>query len=352
MIGQALYSVETNLDFRETATDDILFPDSVLSSYRLTRPISVKRIEKKNLFSEIFLCKYPSTTIVIRSTGNTAENLLEIQCRIFSGLEGNAVLKPLLNSDNRFVTSAEGHLWIAYPYIEGLLYEGRLDQLLIAFHRSVEVARLLKSTGENLSPAERQVFPEVSFEPNSWKQAIERLTGDLNEAIIQALGADLHAFIQSNKTRLEDLVGLLSGRNLPDSYLTHYDLQHANVVMSDPEPTIIDLEDIYIAPLEIALSYSAFKLSRHAIFVDPASKSEVIEKYVPQICEIIKDDGIYDRRDLFEFSSIRTLNDIAYIFHLYFEKNLEFVLYDLRKKVLNLLEGAELTGYPETVGLR
>jgi len=78
----------------------------------------------------------------------------------------------------------------------------------------------------------------------------------------------------------------------------------------------------------------------------------VISELIPEMTSMLKPSGVDNQDMLFGFSSIRNLNDIAYIYHLYYERGMDFVLYDLRKKILNFLEAAELTGCPDRIGLR
>lgn len=351
MIEQALYSVETNLVFDKKETQVERVPEAVLAAFQIPVPLNVKCIEKHNLFSKIYVCQSEIGGVVIRSTSASEESLLEKQCEVFSSLSKGVVLNPLKNSDGTFVTVNCGLAWTAYPYVDGNLYGGEPDEALNAFEHCLQVAYQLKSIGELLSDCKANIFPQVSLDPASWENALNLLMHELPKPLLEALGEDLHEFLVGQEEKLALLIQDLYSRQLSPASLVHYDLQHANIVMSEPKPTIIDLEDVYFAPIEVALCHCAFKLARHVVYVDTALKPWVISKLVPAMTAKLTPVGIRSNVELFEYSAIRTLNDIAYIFHLYNDKGKDFVLYDLRKKVLNLLEAAELTGCHDRVGL-
>lgn len=349
---QALYSIETNLEFNHRVSSAGKVPHSVLESYKLPVPDKIRVIEKHNRFSDIFVFEIDSKRVVVRSTSATSAKLLELQCRVFSWLPSDFGLKPLYNTEGNFVTCENDLAWIAYPYIEGPLFEGDSDQVLIAFQRCLEVAEQFESIGNRLSAEEKRLFPQVKFDSSAWKSAVSNLIIEVPEPVLVALGSDLQSFFVQNRTRLLSLVDELSTWPLPPAALVHYDLQHANIVMSEPGPTIIDLEDIYFAPKQIAISYCAFKLSRHVVFNNQGLVSWVIAELIPEMTAMLKSCGVDGREELFGLATIRNLNDLAYINHLYYDRGMDFVLYDLRKKVLNVLECAELAGCSGRVGLK
>jgi hypothetical protein len=351
VIEQALYSVETNLVFDKKEAKVEHVPEAVLAAFQIPVPLHVKCIEKHNLFSRIYVCQSEIGEVVFRSTSASEKKLLEKQCEVFSSLSKGVVLNPLKNSNGTFVTINCELAWTAYPYVDGNLYGGEPDEALNAFEHCLQVAYQLKSTGEHLSGREANIFPQVSLDPVSWGNALNHLMHDLAKPLLEALGEDLHEFLVSQEEKLVRLIQDLYSRQLSPTSLVHYDLQHANIVMSKPKPTVIDLEDVYFAPFEVALCHCAFKLARHVVFVDAVHKPWVISKLVPAMTAKLMPVGIRSNAELFEYSAIRTLNDIAYIFHLYNDKGKDFVLYDLRKKVLNLLEAADLTGCHDRVGL-
>jgi hypothetical protein len=352
LIERALYSVETNLGFKHGIASLDQIPSIVIDSFRLPIPDKVKLIEKHNRFSSIFIIEKNAKKVVVRSSPVSLAKLLELQCQVFWDLPGKLGLKPLLNTNRNFVLHEEGCAWIAYPFVEGLLFDGDPDQVLQAFSRCLAITTQLRLTGCLLSAESLKLFPVVEFEPVKWKKTFDLLIGDLPKPLLIALGDDLHFFLKQNQSKLMALIDELSSWRLQKPSLVHYDLQHANIVMSSSDPTIIDLEDTYFAPVQIAVSYCAFKLSRHVLFRCRDKKEWVISKLMPNMLELLEPFGIESRRELFGYSAIRTINDIAYIFQLYYDREMEFVLYDLRKKVLNLLEVAELTSCSDRVGLR
>lgn len=351
MIQQKLFSVETNQRFDQVNLSPEDFPLDLLKSYGLNNPTKFKSIDKKNQFSKIFIVESESNKVVFRSTSGIIANLLEKQCQVFDRLSDDMCLKPYKNSNNKFVTVASGQAWIAYPYVEGPLFDGSSNEVISAFHRCLDVVQELRVFHDKNLLNEKEVFPHVKFNPALWLDAINLMIGDLPEPLLDALGKDLQLFLIENKHAMWKLIDELSAISLSSVVLTHYDLQHANIVMSKPKPTIIDIEDVYYAPMQIAVSYCAFKLSRHVVFSNIDMRTWVKMELIPQISEQLGNYGIYSKQELFEYSAIRTLNDIAYIFDLYMNKKNSFVLYDLRKKVLNLLEAAELTECNNRVGL-
>lgn len=352
MIEKAFFSIETNLGFNQSISKTRAIPNQVLASFNLSEPLKVKLIEKRNRFSQIYICVFETNTIIVRSAPIASAKLLELQCQAFSNLPKGLALRPIKNAEDNYVTLKSDNAWMAYPYVKGPLFDGSPNMAIPAFQHCLELTKQFELQGGQLSVEQRQLFPDINFDASRWQIAIDYLINYTPEPVLAALGEDLQLYLIQNGDRLLSFAEQLSSWDLEPASLTHYDLQHANIVMSEPFPTIIDVEDIYFAPKQISLSYCAFKLSRHVVFSNPSSRNWVVSELVPKITSMLKPSGVENKNELFGFSSVRNLNDIAYIYHLYHNKGIDFVLYDLRKKVLNLFEAAELTNCQAWVCLR
>ncbi len=351
MIDNALYSIETNLAFPVSSVPVTSVLSKVLNAFGYDSPRDAKVVEKANIYSSIHFCSCGSEALVVRASEATHGEILELQCQIFRSFPEGVGMRPLKSCFGNYVHYFREKAWIVYPYLRGALFDGSLVEAQAAFARCLNVIDRIRSAGLKMNDDQRRLLPQVNFDAEGWRKSIAYLCTPDDEAIRQALGADLCRFLATTKNSLLALIERLAARELPISEVTHYDLQHANIVITSSGPQIIDLEDVYSAPPQVAACHAAFKLARHTLFVDQTKRCRVVAEVMPEFVQYLKPLGIAGLTDLFEVSAIRTINDLNGILDNILEKNQSFLLYDLRKKALNLLEAADLTACRKQVGL-
>ncbi|MDH5645366.1 MAG: hypothetical protein OEZ01_05130, partial [Candidatus Heimdallarchaeota archaeon] len=98
---------------------------------------------------------------------------------------------------------------------------------------------------------------------------------------------------------------------------------------------------------QISLAHLVFKLLRHMIWLRPSRRNEVCQHILPAVLEKLDSLGCSDlaeREKIAAHAFAHTLSDLAAIMHLTFESGRQDLLYDVRKKVLNIFEIADIFG--------
>lgn len=353
MIKNKLYKLETNIDFGLKDINLDIISKKIYQSYKFHELINIKQFSKKNLFSKIYLLKFKNKKkIVFRSCNKEKRKELENQCKALNDLSNSETIKFLLNNDSNLVTDFKDESWIAYEYIEGHVYDGELNNFDFVFDQCVNFSKKLSFYGEGLADEEKRYFRQIKFDTFLWKNSIDFILNSNDKKIFNYLSKDLIKILTDNFDILKKIIIELCRKDFGKNDLVHYDLQHANLLISKFKVKIIDIEDICYAPINISLSYCAFKLARHIVYKNNENINQVKIKIIPKILEKLSYCGIKSKNDLFSFAMIRTLNDISMIIDLYKNKKFEFILYDLEKKLLNLFEIADIFENLDKYGIR
>ncbi len=349
MIEDALYSIETNLEFPTSLVSATPELCEVLDAFGYVSLYEVRVVKKTNSNSSIYFCSCVGEELVVRSSDVSHGSMLEVQCQILDSLPDGAGLRPLMNRFGNYCFHSKDKVWIVYPYIRGVLFDGNDKIGQVVLRQCLDVIENLRRI--RIAEDQRELLPRVNFDADGWYRSIEFFCAPNDEDVTSALGPDLYFFLVTARGPLLDLVDRLAKRKLPVSEITHYDLQHANVVVTPYGPQIIDLEDIYFAPPLVSACHAAFKLARHIVFADRVKRRSVMRGVIPAFMRQLEPFGVKRLVDLFEISAIRTINDLNGIRVNILENNQLAVLYDLRKKMLNLFEVADLTDCRKQVGL-
>ena len=353
MIKNKLYKIETNLDFDLKDIELDIIPNKIYESYKFYEPINLKQFKKKNLFSKIYLFEFKDKKkIVFRSCDKDKRTELKYQCNALNNITNNAAIKFLLNDDNNLVTDYKNECWIAYEYIKGSVYDGEIDNFNLIFDQCVNFSKHLSKYGDGLTDNEKQCFRQIRFDISLWQNSIDFILNSKDKKISNYLSKDLIKILTDNFNSLKKIILKLSNKDFSKNNLVHFDLQHSNLLISKSKVKIIDIEDICYAPTNISLSYCAFKLVRHIIYKNYKNFNQAKFEIIPKILHKLSYFGVNSRNDLFNFAMIRTLNDISVIINMYKNKKVDFVLYDLEKKLLNLFEIADIFENLDKYGIR
>ena len=336
-----LYSVETNVERPPRALPVDRALKVAANAFGIVPQGGAHEVDKLSKELQLFVVSAPDgQRFVLRRSAPATQSAVEAQCQLFALLPPGTALMPLRCGDD-FTVLADAWVWMAYPFLAGSPFDGGLDALDDAVGSAFALIDHLQSAGRRLDAAYVRELPKVTLRPDAWQPAVDALMDDSRAALSAALGADLRDALQGRRKRLEDMVSALKSVSLGPLAPTHYDLQHANMLMTPMGVRVIDIEDVVIAPPLLTACHALFKLARHQVFRDRASRDEVVARVIPRHLDALGIEG--GARRFFMVSELRTIDDIAGILRRV-DDGFDYVLYDLRKKALNLLEAADLSG--------
>jgi hypothetical protein len=337
-----LYTIETNDEFPLEAVDVSLLR-SVAAAFGASQLTNATRVRKRNPGSTIYRVEASPAPLMLRAISADLAELTERQCELVFDLPFEDIIKPC-RSATGFTVSKDNLCWMAYPALDGTLFDGRNCSV----ERAVEKAiGLLDVLGQN---AWTSSLVKVRHRPDYWPDTMKmlcdplRLCGD--PAIAAALSPPMVEFIGRKAEELvrwaEEARDLDGQRSL---VVVHNDLQHANVLVAAGQPRFLDVEDIMYEDPRIALGHAAFKLARHAIFTGATTAEDIRKVFVPWLRTRIAGTRYHP---FLPFARFRILSDIAEIVLWCQERRHPSQLYDLEKRLANIFELDDLFGV--TVG--
>ena len=352
-----LFSIETNNNFTQKPIN--IIPDMyfLAEKYHLGSLKKIYSIVKHNKDSYVFKMITNNGTYIARSvkckdgysdcrtlSDESMQKLLELQCSILSKVHFENIIKPIINVDNHYTQKKNDNVWMLYPYVEGELFDGQIhpgDIVMKALELNTRFDNLELSNGFYIN---RELFPVLDYRPTEWKTFVESLTGSYAKIPIpqKYLSVESQQLLKMNRDYLIEVT--LDIQNLDDinkTHLNHYDLQHANVLLSNDKIVFLDIEDIYYANRKIALSYTIFKLLRHIVYMRKKTLQEVLDQYLPDILSTLeknKSIGLASVKDVFLYGMYRLVGELFSICDHFMSKRDGKYLYDLEKKIHHLFE--------------
>ena len=268
-----LFSIETNIGFTQKPIDVPYDINTLVEMYHLGSLKKIYSIDKHNKDSCVFRIITSNGSYIARSVKSrngysdyrilgdeTMQELLELQCSIINKINFENIIKPIKNVDNHYTQKQNDKVWMLYPYIKGELFEGQIhpgDIVMKALELNTKFDNLGLSNGFCIN---RELFPVLDYRPTEWKTFVESLTGSSAKIPIpqKYLSVESRRLLKMNRDYLIEVT--LDIQNLDDinkTHLSHYDLQHANVLINNNcQVVFLDIEDIYYANRKIALSYN------------------------------------------------------------------------------------------------
>lgn len=335
-----LFRVETNRGFawHPTAPSPALV--AAARGFGHQPPGEVFVLSKPSPTSALYRFASGGRRLILRSVDCAYRDSTELQCRAVTAIAYPNVIKPLLSGRGSYTVEAGGRAWMAYPEQPGEVFPGRGGRAEVVIAEAVRLENELARVAPQLGDCRR--LPVVHHRPERWPRFFRELTGtDRYAALLRThLSPDSRAVLQADRDAItgwaDDLVALpvAAGRRL-----THNDLQHANVLVSERGPIFLDLEDVCFESPEVALGHAIFKLLRHTVYIGD-QRLEKACALVPPVLRGLRDTGfaIGDAADLFAYGAYRILSDIWEIVALSVEHGDDSALYDLEKRIHNLFE--------------
>lgn len=320
---------------------------SVADHFGIPEPSAVARVEKKNPFSDLYRLSTPTGTFMLRATDPSGTAVVEAQSLVAANV-APPMIAPLRGEEGRFVWVSAERVWIAYPAIDGELYDGAELALGMILEVAGELLLAIDATTKRVLP-DPSVLPRTPHRPRLWSAWFEILTQPdmlirdhsnlarhVNDSTLEVLAQEREAVL--------DLVGIIAAETIDPSTTVHNDLNHSNILTNNGEARFLDIEDICFEDRGVAMSHAVFKLARHAVYRRHRSAREVGAELPSILASIGVRCDVPDTRALFRRGAFRIVSDIFEICAYTTEQGSDSQLYDLEKRIHNLFELAELTG--------
>ena len=227
-----------------------------------------------------------------------------------------------------------------YEWVEGKIYNGDFSLINSILIHSIN----LQNQFLNLNEIKINNLKKIYYNPSKWNNIWRWIFGKtinknhlvLKKRISKKLKKILLIFRNNFFTAINN------SQNLKIKYqIVHYDLQHANIIVTkNKKIKFIDIEDICLSDLRLSIFHGLFKLIRHSIYKKKVSVKLAVSWIKKDSLKIInrKFSSNYNLFDIARYSEFRILSDIYNIFFEIIYKGKFELIYDLEKKVQNLLE--------------
>ena len=333
-----LYTIETNVSFPAQSADTPLVC-AVAAEFGVPRPASVIQIMKRNVASKLYRVEAEPVALMLRAVPRDSAGPIERQCELAADLPFEKIIKPRRSRAGRYVADREGHTWMAYPAVDGEVYDGRNCSPATVIAGAIGLLdALAKVVGEGLA--------DTQHRPSLWVEAVELCcsptVASSQPAIAGALSPEMVAAIRENRAALIDWT--YTARDIAGSSracVVHNDLNHANVLIAAGSPCFLDLEDIVREDPRVAFGHAAFKVARHAVYTGAVSADDVRQEFAPWLKQRVADTRY---EGFFPYARLRIISDIAEIVFWQIERGDPSQLHDLEKRLANLFELEDLFG--------
>jgi hypothetical protein len=332
-----LYTIETNDSFPLEPVN-VSSLRAVAAAFGASDLTSAARVRKRNAASAIYRVEALPVPLMLRAVPVELADLAERKCEVVAELPFEDIVKPR-RSGVRFTITEDGLCWMAYPALDGTLYDGRNCSPERAVDRAIALLdALAQNPGDGLMA--------VRHRPSCWARVVNLLADPAQlrrePAVTSALSPSMVEEVARRAAALEHWVeGARELGCLRSLAVVHNDLQHANVLAVAGRPCFLDVEDIVYEDPRIALGHAAFKLARHAIYTGATTATDIRNDYLPWICARIAGTRY---EGFLPFARFRILSDIAEIVLWQQERQDPSQLYDLEKRLANLFELDDLFG--------
>mgnify|MGYP001187110193 CR=1 FL=1 len=341
---EKLFLIETNTGFtfnKKSIDQEII---SITKAFTSNPPVSAEKILKPSPTSILYRIRLENGLILmIRGAPIASSNLISAQCELIKLLSSNMFIEPLRTKENKWIFVSKKNAWMAYTYIHGSIYDGNncdLDTLLNAL---INFESSISLVSKKLPDRYKKHIPIQKHRVSEWFSFYEELL-DRPLIVFKDIGIELSDlsinFLKSNRAYILGLVAEsmeLIMNSKPD--LIHNDINHANIIVKKNKPVFLDIEDIIFEIPEISVTHALFKVLRHRIYQKKSDVEEAsleIAKYIPKLCA--EGYNIVNKKTFFLYGSARILSDIYTICMKVIEDNNSDLVYDLEKKIQNLIE--------------
>jgi hypothetical protein len=337
-MAPVLYTIETNVSFPAETADTALVC-AVAAEFGVPRPMSVTQVMKRNVASKLYRVEAVPVTLMLRAVPSDAAGPIERQCEVAADLPFRNIIKPRRSRAGRYVADLGGQAWMAYPAVDGDIYDGRNCSPAMVIEGVIGLLDALAQVGDD-------GLSDTRHRPALWGETFELLSSlalaSSQPAIADALSTGMIDAIRENRAAL--LSWTYTARDIAGGFMAcavHNDLNHANVVIAGGSPCFLDLEDIVSEDPRVAFGHAAFKVARHAVYTGAVSADGLREEFVPWLKQRVAGTRY---EDFFPYARLRIISDVAEIVFWQIEQGDPSQLHDLEKRLANLFELEDLFG--------
>lgn len=338
-----LFKIETNVQFdwvscpkaEEQEKNQI---EVIGKAYGFSPILGFSRMLKRNLDSVLYQIETAGGKYVFRGVDLSLSGTVEAQAKALHQTDYSPVIRPLKTVSGDLTVHANGNVWIAYAYREGELFSGKEKNLKGIIVAVLELLNRIKDIKEPVG-----TFC-VCHRRGLWKSTLPEIIssgGFRRDPLAQLLSTETRQWVEE---RQEDLAGWIQAAAEIDPRrevaLTHNDLNHANVLINDAGPFVLDIEDICYESPRIAAAHGIFKLLRHAVYTGHRTLEEIRNDLLPAVLDTAGR-GFFGKepRDVFfRYAQFRIFSDLQMILDKVLVQKVKRMPTDLEKKLMNLFE--------------
>lgn len=335
-INDPLFKIETNKGFNVKKINKSKVFDEALSYFNINKKYSLYLVNKQLKNTSIYFVKSKKNIFVLRSSSSQDSKHLEKQCKVVSKLKKKYFLK-LLKGKNGYIFKTKNLYLILYKKVEGNVFNGKINKLNKIFYNIIQLHKDFKN--KNISNFD---LPIKKYEIKEIKENIKLLTNKrfINKILSKnIIGKKTKKIITENSFYIKKCINNIIHPQVIKKNLqvVHGDLNHSNIIISKNYIKFVDLEDLIVDNLKIAMSFGIFKILRHAVFIN-INKINYINTYAKKLCDdLIKKNFFSSHKEIFDMCVLRILSDISLIINSFYDGEKKY-LYDFEKKFLNLIE--------------
>lgn len=346
-----LFSRETHTNFPREPVADPRAIKHILAGFSISGIQLVESVRKRNPTSSIYFVTGKAGKHVARSVSAMLASQTSIQCRIARNDASPWMIRPLTTVLGADVTIVKNIAWMAYEAAPGSPYDGRNKAVdcLVTAAVSLTEQLMRRSAGRQLT-----ALAATAHRPDQWRRfGSELADGSLwrDARLAAEVPPELRRLAKERAVTIECLVAeAVETAATLSPRLVHNDINHANVIVDEGQrPIFIDLEDICYEDPGVAMGHAVFKLVRHAIFAGGLELDTARRRIFPAALDVATDIA-GSRERLLRMAALRIISDIFEITAGWVERNDPSNLWDLGKRVSNLLELIELAPELTPVG--
>mgnify|MGYP001236882984 CR=1 FL=1 len=174
-----LFEIETNLKSDVLPVQEKKTFKKVADYYSLGAVRDIQQINKNNQNSKIFKVHTTSGKYIIRSIPLAEATVCEAQCEILSRSKSDFMLLPIKGKSG-FMTALDKNAFMCYRYIEGGIYDGKLDFFSDFLYNLI---RFYSELTANEFSQFKEELPKIHYEMRSDSSLITKLK---NEAFVKS----------------------------------------------------------------------------------------------------------------------------------------------------------------------
>ncbi|MGP9820422.1 hypothetical protein ACTZWW_10435 [Salinarimonas sp. NSM] len=337
-----LFSIETNAAFPE---EPARLPElaGILGAFGLTLRGAPRTVRKANVASTVVRCdSVERGEVMVRGAEGALADAIEAQCRAVAAVAHAAVVRPLVSLRGGHVVVDGGRAWIAYPRIAGEVLDPLRHDPVRAFDAGLVLLRELGALDDDVLRG----MPRLSGGGDLPQEQLSLLLRESfwgGSELAAHVSATTRACLVENAALLARSIDRAAAYRPPvQARAIHNDMQHANIIVSPEGPVFIDIEDVGIGDATLAVGHCAFKIARHAAFLDRRALPRARQMFAGFVARCASEPSL-DPHQVRVAAARRIWNDVALIVGAHASGRDDW-LYDLEKKLCNALELAVLEG--------